>query len=80
MWLKLPVRMPISSREPTSIFREKLPEATRFTPSVSRSMGVVMVLASRKESSTEMIRPNTRASTMMVNRDAFSSEMVWRES
>jgi hypothetical protein len=72
--------MPISSREPTSIFREKLPEATRFNAVGEPFNGVVMVLASRKESSTEMIRPNTRASTMWVNRNAFSSEMVWRES
>ena len=62
MSLKVSVSTPISSREATSIFWEKSPSATRLAPSVSRSMGVIMVLDSRKDSSTEITRPKTRAS------------------
>ena len=60
MELKVAVSTPISSLEPTSSLR-KSPEATRLAPAVSRSMGVIMVLASRKERSTEEMRPKIRA-------------------
>ena len=66
MSLKVPVSTPISSREATSILWEKSPSATRSAPSVSRSMGVISVLDSRKERSTEMIRPKINASTISV--------------
>ena len=59
MSLKVSVSTPISSREVTSILREKSPSATRMAPSVSRWMGMIMVLDSRKESKIEMNRPKT---------------------
>ena len=71
MSLKVPVSTPISSREATSSFWEKSPLATRSAPSVSRSMGVIRVLDNRKERSTEMTRPKTRASTMRVMSSLF---------
>ena len=71
MSLNVPVSTPISSREATSILWEKSPSATRSAPSVSRSMGVVRVLDSRKDSSTEMIRPKISASTIRVMSSLF---------
>ena len=72
--------MPISSLDPTSILWEKSPEATRLAPSVRRSMGVIMVLASRKESSTELTKPKIRAWMMSMKRELLSSCTVWRLS
>ncbi|SCI82789.1 Uncharacterised protein [uncultured Flavonifractor sp.] len=74
MSLKVSVSTPISSREATWIFREKSPSATRMAPSVSRCIGVTIVLDSRKDNSTEMTRPKTRAS--MIKRNIFSVRLL----
>ena len=43
-------------------------------------MGVIMVLASRKESSTELTKPKIRAWMMSMKRELLSSCTVWRLS
>ena len=65
MSLKVVVRIPISSVDSTAVVEPKSPAATRSARSVRRSMGIIMVLLSRKLSSTEMSRPTSRAWTMM---------------
>ena len=80
MSLKVLVSTPISSREATSILWEKSPSATRSAPSVSRSMGVISVLDSRNESSTEITSPKTSASTIRVISSLFRACTVVRSS
>ena len=53
MSLKVVVRMPISSEDSTVIVEPKSPAATCSARSVSRSMGIIMVLLSRKLSRTD---------------------------
>ena len=43
-------------------------------------MGVIMVLASRKERSTEEMRPKMRAWMMSMKMEPLSSVTVWRLS
>ena len=80
MALKVPVSTPISSREATAILWEKSPSATRSAPSVSFSMGVIMVLASRKESRMEMTSPNPRDCTTSRISSVLRFWAVWRLS
>ena len=64
MALKDVVSTPISSWDSEWISRLKSPSATRLTPRVRARMGLTMARESRKDSSTEMIRPKARASMM----------------
>ena len=65
MWLKVSVRMPISSVDSMEILLPKSPEAMRSAPSVSFSMGLTMVLDSKKLSSTLVKRPMISACMMI---------------
>ena len=80
MALKLSVSWPISSLEVISSFREKSPWATCSMPSVSRWRGSTIVLDSRKESRTEMMRPRASASMMRENISALRLRAVSRLS
>ena len=63
--MKVSVNVLISSPEEATVMGSKSPPATRSAPSVSRSMGFVMVRASKKDSKM--------AITMVTN-------MVWMMS
>lgn len=80
MSLNVVVRMPISSVESTSSFSLKSPLATRSAPSVSFSMGLIIVLLSRKLSSTEIRRPTSSACRMMMSSSLLRLETVLRLS
>ena len=65
MWLKFCVRVPISSRDETSSFLEKSPEATACVPRVSCSMGEMIICERIKLSAMQKARPSTSARRMM---------------
>ncbi len=80
MSLKVVVRIPISSVESTSNFSLKSPLATRSAPSVSFSMGLIIVLESRKLKSTEISSPTRSACKMMMSSSLLRLETVLRLS
>ena len=80
MSLNVVVRTPISSVDSTASVSSKSPVAMRSAPSVSFSMGSIMVLASRNDKSTETRRPTSSACRMMNSSSEFSDETVVRLS
>ena len=76
MSLNVRVSTPISSLESFSTLSVKSPPATFSAARVRSWMGEVMARASIRHSSTEMTRPTTSASTMMLMSCALRLSMV----